>query len=234
MPSDLPDFLTMRQTADELRCHPDTVAALIRRGELKAVRIGRAVRVLSSSLQQLPAHGPDADALDLAHGVTSIPMVDACSNVIRAISEEMDREAKFAFLNKRHANYHQAEVLRQKAAMSFARINGWTLTEEMFCPAELGGRGHVLDDVAWGDPKFFDHAIAFTKRGVNVAVVGQPYSCSASADAFRSYAAENGLEAHVPPNCHASFWYPPHTLFLVLTSPGEVVRWLPEQRESAL
>lgn len=49
----LPDFLTVAQTANELHCHPDTVAALIRRGQLKAIRLGRAVRVVTASLAAL-------------------------------------------------------------------------------------------------------------------------------------------------------------------------------------
>jgi excisionase family DNA binding protein len=233
MPSALPDFLTMRQTADELHCHPDTVAALIRRGELKAVRIGRAVRVLSSSIQLLPAHGGDDSASDGAHGTASIQAADDCSHIIRAIAEEMERENRLAFLGKRAADYHQVEVLRQQAVNQFARINGWTPTDRLFCPAELGVTGSVLY-ARPANPTFFDHGMAFTKRGVNVALVGQPYSCAANAEAFRRYAADNGLEAHVPPNRHASFWFPAETLFLVLTLPGEDVRWLPEQQECAL
>ena len=44
---DVCEFLTVRETAQILQCHPDTVAAMIRRGELKVVRLGRAVRVVS-------------------------------------------------------------------------------------------------------------------------------------------------------------------------------------------
>jgi excisionase family DNA binding protein len=248
--TNLPDFLTMRQTADELHCHPDTVAALIRRGELKAVHIGRAVRVLSSSIQMLPTHGGDASfagaavspgrtspahsrgASDGAHSTASIP-ADACSHIIRAIAEEMERENRLAFLGKRAAEFHQVEVLRQQAVNQFARINGWTPTDRLFSPAELGMNADVLY-TSPGVPTLFDHPMAFTRGGMNVALVGQPYSCSANAEAFRRYADKNGLDAHVPPNRHASFWFPPNTLFLVVTLPFEVVRWLPEQEESAL
>jgi excisionase family DNA binding protein len=55
--TNLPDFMTIRQTADELNCHPDTVAALIQRGELAAIRLGRAVRVVSASIQRLVEDG---------------------------------------------------------------------------------------------------------------------------------------------------------------------------------
>jgi excisionase family DNA binding protein len=51
--SDISEFLTVRETAQVLQCHPDTVAAMIRRGELKAVRLGRAVRVAAESIRVL-------------------------------------------------------------------------------------------------------------------------------------------------------------------------------------
>ncbi len=52
-PIELPRFSTISETAHALRCHPDTVAALIKRGELKAVRLGRAIRVVSESINAL-------------------------------------------------------------------------------------------------------------------------------------------------------------------------------------
>lgn len=51
--NDIPKFLTVRETAQVLQCHPDTVAAMIRRGELRAVRLGRAVRVPAESIRAL-------------------------------------------------------------------------------------------------------------------------------------------------------------------------------------
>lgn len=51
--NDISEFLTVRETAQVLQCHPDTVAAMIRRGELKAVRLGRAVRVSAQSIRAL-------------------------------------------------------------------------------------------------------------------------------------------------------------------------------------
>jgi hypothetical protein len=42
-----------------------------------------------------------------------------------------------------------------------------------------------------------------------------------------------GLRWHVPPMQRASFWYPGSTLFIVMTLPDVVVRWLPEQVLSA-
>jgi excisionase family DNA binding protein len=51
--ANLHDFLTVAEAAQELRCHPDTITALIRRRELKAVKLGRAVRVVSESINAL-------------------------------------------------------------------------------------------------------------------------------------------------------------------------------------
>lgn len=51
--NDICEFLTVRETAQVLQCHPDTVAAMIRRGELKAVRLGRAVRVAADLIRAL-------------------------------------------------------------------------------------------------------------------------------------------------------------------------------------
>jgi len=57
--NDISEFLTVRETAQVLQCHPDTVAAMIRRGELKAVHLGRAVRVAAESIRALAsAPGP--------------------------------------------------------------------------------------------------------------------------------------------------------------------------------
>jgi len=50
---DVCEFLTVRETAQILQCHPDTVAAMIRRKELRIVRLGRAVRVVSDSVRAL-------------------------------------------------------------------------------------------------------------------------------------------------------------------------------------
>ena len=226
----LPDYLTVRQTADELHCHPDTVAALIRRGELRSVRLGRAVRVISESLKALASHTPGENAFDNGADMASDSRECAASHPIRAIRDEMDREGRLAFLNKRHAEYHEAEVLRHQAATQFAVRNGWRPMAKLFCPYELGRKGTCYGPFGAG-VEFFDHTIAFTAGGRNVALVGQPYACSANVDAFRTFAAQMKLAAHVPPNPRASFWNPGATLFLVLTLPGVDVQWLPEQEE---
>jgi len=45
-----PEYLTIAETAVLLRCHPDTVRAGIRRGDIHAVRIGRVVRIARAGL----------------------------------------------------------------------------------------------------------------------------------------------------------------------------------------
>ena len=48
-------FLTVREVADELRCHPQTVRRLIREGAIEAVQLGgkgAAVRIERSAFQR--------------------------------------------------------------------------------------------------------------------------------------------------------------------------------------
>jgi excisionase family DNA binding protein len=49
MPEGL-EVLTLRQVADELKCHPVTVRNLIKRGNLEGFRIGRRWRVTREAL----------------------------------------------------------------------------------------------------------------------------------------------------------------------------------------
>lgn len=50
---DLPEFLTVSETSKLLRCHQDTISAMARRGEIRVVRLGRAVRVVRASIDAL-------------------------------------------------------------------------------------------------------------------------------------------------------------------------------------
>lgn len=57
-----------------------------------------------------------------------------------------------------------------------------------------------------------------------------PYAPAAGKlDRWRLELARRGFELHVPPDPLASIHYPGATLFVVVTLPGVVVRWLPEQ-----
>jgi len=59
--TDLPEFLTVSETARELRCHVDTVTSMVKRGELRAVRLGRAVRIVAESIRTLAASNADSE-----------------------------------------------------------------------------------------------------------------------------------------------------------------------------
>lgn len=45
-------YLTVAQTAHNLNCSPDTVRRMISRGELRALRFGRLIRIAVSDLQR--------------------------------------------------------------------------------------------------------------------------------------------------------------------------------------
>ena len=47
------EFLTVGDVADRLRVHPQTVRAWIARGDLRAIRIGRTVRVRQTDFQEM-------------------------------------------------------------------------------------------------------------------------------------------------------------------------------------
>jgi excisionase family DNA binding protein len=48
------EFLTVGNVAEPLRVHPQTVRAWIARGDLRAIRIGRTVRVRRTDFQEMP------------------------------------------------------------------------------------------------------------------------------------------------------------------------------------
>jgi excisionase family DNA binding protein len=52
-----PLFLTVPDTARRLRRHEQTIRAMIRRGDLEAVRLGRLVRVFASAVDRTQALG---------------------------------------------------------------------------------------------------------------------------------------------------------------------------------
>lgn len=54
---DLPDVCTTGQAADALQVDPKTVRAMIRRGELRAIRCGRLIRVPKAALVELCGGG---------------------------------------------------------------------------------------------------------------------------------------------------------------------------------
>ena len=53
-------LVPIRLAARQLSVSPDTVRRLIRRGELRSVRIGKSVRIPSDDLDRLTEHGTTA------------------------------------------------------------------------------------------------------------------------------------------------------------------------------
>jgi excisionase family DNA binding protein len=47
------DLKTIKQAADKLQLHPNTIRNLITRGDLKAERIGRSIRIRNENLEAL-------------------------------------------------------------------------------------------------------------------------------------------------------------------------------------
>jgi hypothetical protein len=134
------------------------------------------------------------------------------------------------------AAYERYKAIQEEAANAFGRINGWRNSDRCCGPCDLGRpsrRWWYLHAGGWLDhPLYYKVPRQDGKRGwVNAAIVGQPYdgamSCAAGHLAVLIRA---GYELHVPPEPFASIWNPGATFFLVLTLPGVVVNWLPEQR----
>lgn len=59
----LPEFLTIPETAALMRCHADTITALGKRGQLNIVSIGRARRVSAASIRALINQGAHGGAV---------------------------------------------------------------------------------------------------------------------------------------------------------------------------
>ncbi|HEU4397716.1 MAG TPA: helix-turn-helix domain-containing protein [Actinomycetota bacterium] len=55
MPHEKPDTLKVKEVAEILRCGKNQAYELIQRGEIRSVRIGRAVRVTRSALEEFLA-----------------------------------------------------------------------------------------------------------------------------------------------------------------------------------
>jgi hypothetical protein len=133
---------------------------------------------------------------------------------------------------------HRVSELQAQAADAFGNINGWrTDTSYNFTPDRLGRPNNNYNSGS-GCRGWRDHALYYRaprrdgKRGwANVAIVGQPYGIAKGVREEMRALVEQGYALHVPPaGAHASIWYPSATLFLVLTSPGITMNWLPEQQ----
>jgi hypothetical protein len=128
---------------------------------------------------------------------------------------------------------HLRDVRAHEAAMAaFAKLNGWQETKQHFYSLDLLGRAAMSDSLRRRhsyDFPLLDHDAWFRRGRRYIAVVGQPYLSAVDLAAQRARLTERGLVLHMPPDPLASFHYPHWTLFLVITRPGVMVRFLPEQ-----
>jgi hypothetical protein len=129
----------------------------------------------------------------------------------------------------RRAHELATEQAKIVAAEAFAHLNDWRLTKTpRFNELQCLRRGS--DELHSPDNLLLDHALWFSRMRRYVAVAGQPYASSIrSLDAYRTHLETCGYQLHVPPDPLASIHYPDLALFVVVTLPGQMVAWLPEQ-----
>jgi hypothetical protein len=124
--------------------------------------------------------------------------------------------------------------LQQRAAIDFAKLNGWKYSKASFAPSMLA-RGSTQRKMreAWDEGwvhELFDHPVYFRETRSPyrpVAIVGQPYKTDVIS--ARVTAMQIGLDLHVPPKRTASWWLPGSTAFFCFTRPEQIVRFLPDQ-----
>jgi hypothetical protein len=145
---------------------------------------------------------------------------------IRHLLHEQTAKGLSAPIRDRERLTRQLSELRLAVAEQFADLNGWQLYQPgvSFRPQDIGQRcgqsftgGHGID-----------HALYFRGSGVCAAIASQPYDDVE--DQAEKLAERYSLTLHVPPHPKASIWFPGWTRFLVLTTGGHRVRWLPEQQ----
>jgi len=118
---------------------------------------------------------------------------------------------------------------------TFAKANGWRFASWAWrSPNWLGRGSNYSSPGRYRDPderigSLFDHFKAFSASRRIAALVGQPYMKAEDIPTRRALLAERGFVLHAPPDPFASIHYPGACLFLVVTLPGTVVSWLPDQ-----
>jgi len=113
----------------------------------------------------------------------------------------------------------------------WAELNGLDRIRQGFTLAHVArstrnGRGGIENDAIFSRPER-DHCSYFKCDERATALVSEPYQ--ADIPRLRHALEQHGLVVHVPPNPRASFWYPGHTLFLVITRSDTKIDWLPYQ-----
>jgi hypothetical protein len=133
--------------------------------------------------------------------------------------------------------------LMLEAATAFGALNEWRMAPHAFSLTAL--RDHKVRDAQCGgvfngyDAGFVDHPQWFReiKRPYRAAAIVahlygpgdvSDWAASARVD-MGTWAARNGLTAHVPTDTWASWYFPGVCLLVVYTRPGVVIQWLPEQ-----
>ena len=157
---------------------------------------------------------------------TFVPDIDSANLAARR------SEIRKLPLSDRRAAGDAADRAHRAAVNAFAALNGWQATKCGFNCLDLLGRSAMSDSIrARGtrDCELLDHHIWFRGDRRYVAAVGKPYLADVDIAETRARLAPRDLVLHIPPDPLASFHYPGWTLFTVVTRPGVVVRFLPEQ-----
>jgi hypothetical protein len=149
------------------------------------------------------------------------------TQIIRDIGIEIEEA------HAKRYTYASVRQLQQSALHHLAALNGWRTGPGVraFDPDQIGKRSGRRRG-QWHEA--LDHVIYFRAEGRCAAILTQPYDHGGVIDAARALAAQCGVACHVAPQPRASIHYPGHTLAIVLTGPGHVMRWLPEQTAKVL
>lgn len=171
-------------------------------------------------------------------------VIDYCNEIAltmdkaQALEKQIESSGERRLRWEQHQLHQREDELRQRAATSFAQLNGWKYSKASFAPRVLarGSTQHKRNerwDAGWRH-ELFDHPVYFRETRAPyrpVALVGQPYATEVAK--ARVLAMEIGLELHVPPILTASWWFPRFTRFFCFTRPGTGVAFLPDQRVTA-
>ena len=127
----------------------------------------------------------------------------------------------------------EKDRLRKAALEAFAKLNGWEVSKG-FTFSQLARRSNSRrrDEYCLVTP-ITDHARFLRDGRIPVAIVGQPYAPWSNAVQEEIAELNKGgqLKVHAAPALYASFYFPGHAAFFVITRPETRVRWLPEQAE---
>lgn len=138
------------------------------------------------------------------------------------IQKLLDLHRRVEGIDAQRRQAAKQEIIRQELRSDWLSLNGFNEGRDFKLTTLMHSKCHDgwYDGRKW-EP-WMDH-YWYAKRGrVSAAIITEPYH-----DIPRI----EGLQTHMPPNKFASFWFPGWTIFCVITRPGEVIKWLPEQLE---